>query len=308
MLFRSIHVLSKPPAVHPLPTLRGVASAPTAPANATPDAPASGDSAAPRSASAPPPSPDTSGVIWPTALPILRLRDFSISVSGRTVLSQVNLDLADCGLHLLVGPENSLRRTFVRALCGPRGSQITIDGQFNFGGASLSKERGLAIPSTDPRHALSTVREYLSERPQHLNGAPRQESTRLVTELLHAAQFPEISKRLDVAFCELEPYERRVIEILALAASQPLAMVLQDVLHGLDPAIRPRLLALLAAQAAQHAILLCTDDPQPYLDFPFSPPLRIAYFGDSEILASPPPSAEAAGSAAQPPNKPRSTS
>ncbi len=227
-------------------------------------------------------------VIWATPIPVLRLRDFSIRVSGRTVLSQVNLDLADHGLHVLVGPDNTRRRTFLRAVCGPRGNQIELDGQFIFGGASIRKERGLSLPSTDPRHALLSLVEYLSARPQRPSAETQAESAAYVAGLLHSARFPEMAQRMNVAFCELEPYERRVVEILSVAATQPLAMVLHDVLHGLPSDVRPRILTLLATQAAQHAILLCTHDPQPYVSFPFAPPLRVAYFDDLSICPRPP--------------------
>lgn len=231
---------------------------------------------------------DPREVIWATPIPVLRLRDFSIRVSGRTVLSQVNLDLADHGLHVLVGPDNTRRRTFLRAVCGPRGNQIELDGQFIFGGASIRKERGLSLPSTEPRHALLSVVEYLSARPQRPSAETQAESAAYVAGLLHGARFPEMAQRMNVAFCELEPYERRVVEILSVAATQPLAMVLHDVLHGLPSDVRPRILTLLATQAAQHAILLCTHDPQPYLAFPFAPPLRVAYFDNLSICPQPP--------------------
>ena len=227
---------------------------------------------------------DPGAAVWATPIPMLRLRNFAVSVAGRSVLSNVNLDLADCGLHVLVGPDDTQRRTFLRALCGPRGSHLELQGQFLFGGASLTKEQGLAIPSTDPRHALLTVRDYLTSRPTPWQTG--RESAAGVADRIEQAGFPELARRLDVAFCELETYERRVIEILALSATQPLVMVLHDVLHGVPATIRPRILDLLAREAVAHAILLCTDQPDPYRAYPFTPPLRIAYFNDQGIRAA----------------------
>lgn len=230
----------------------------------------------------------TEAVIWNSTAPILRLRNFGILASGRPVLTGINLDLPDCGLHLLIGRDGLQRRMLLRALCGPRvGLQCTGDALF--GGGALSGEHGLAQPLANPRQALLTVREHLVAGPSQWPASGRADHTQRARRMFEQAGFPELETLLDVPLCDLGIYERRIIEILASVATSPLALALQDVLTGVETSLKPRLLRLLADQAARRAILVFSEDAQPYLAFAFTPSARVAYLGDERIQAEPTP-------------------
>jgi ABC-type multidrug transport system ATPase subunit len=235
-----------------------------------------------------PPRKGPDAVIWSSTAPILRLRNFGILASGRPVLVGVNLDLPDCGLHLLIGRDGSQRRMLLRALCGPRGGQLQCTGDALFGGGALSEEHGLTTLLPNPRMAMLTAREHLMQGPSPWQASARQERSLRPLRLLEQAGFPELATLLDTPLYDLGTYERRIIEILASVACSPLALALQDILSGVETALQPRLLRLLADQSARRAILLFTEEPQPYMAFAFTPPACVAWLSNDRILAEPP--------------------
>ncbi len=280
------------PAVSSAPAGSGVAPVSPASGAASPAETSQGTTGleAPRlrPAAARPVSKGTDGVIWASTAPILRLRNFGIVVNGRPQLANINLDLPDCGLHLLVGRDGPQRRMLLRALCGLHGGQLQLIGDALFGGGALSEEHGLGCLSPNPRLSLLTVREHLVHGPTLWQGGARHERGQRALRLLEQSGFPELESLLDQPLCDLGTYERRVVEILAPLSASPLALALHDVVAGVDAARRPRLLRLLADQAARRAILLFTDEPQPYLAFAFTPPARQAWLTGDHIVADEP--------------------
>lgn len=300
-------VLAEPPSPSPL------AAAVSAPLVSPPSAPAAGspsppvevpkDTSPPREpeAGAPPepqaqrrpstpglvPPGGAAGVIWSSTAPILRLRNFGIASGGRPVLSGINLDLPDRGLHLLVGRDGVQRRMLLRALCGLRGGPLQLTGDALFGGGALDGEHGLVTLVPNPRLAMLTVREHLMHGPAPWQAGARLDRTQRAQLLFEQSGFPELQSTLELPLCDLGTYERRVVELLVAVSQSPLGLALHDVLPGVERALQPRLLRLLADQAARRAILLFTEDAQPYLGFAFTPPARQAWLGEEHITAEP---------------------
>lgn len=255
----------------------------------TPETSVPPDSAAQRWPSPPGLAPPAGAacVIWSSTAPILRLRNFGIVSGGRPVLSGINLDLPDRGLHLLVGRDGVQRRMLLRALCGLRGGPLQITGDALFGGGALDGEHGLVTLVPNPRLAMLTVREHLMHGPPPWQAGGRLDRTQRAQLLFEQSGFPELQTTLEMPLCDLGTYERRVVELLVAVSQSPLGLALHDVLPGVERALQPRLLRLLADQAARRAILLFTEDAQPYLGFAFTPPVRRAWLGEEHITAEP---------------------
>lgn len=238
------------------------------------------------------PPESSQDVLWacpPTATTSLRLRDFGLKMGEQVILSGISLDAAERGIHLLVTPDGAQKRLLLRALCGPRPSRLQLLGEATYGGRSLLDEDPPATPRNDPRLAMLPARDYLTESLPGRSSMDRAALDAYVLTALPTEHWQlQLKTRLDVAMCDLETTQRRVLEILRAAQGAPALLVLDEPLAGVDRKEHPHLLGLLAAQAANRALLLLVDDPEPFLTFGFSSPPSVAWLVDGRAFAAPP--------------------
>lgn len=265
---------SAPPAVAPA-QVRAVSAALPLPAAPPPQGPAP----APPS-SAPASAPDSLA---------LRLRDFGLQLGDRVLLAGINLEVAARGVHLLVTSAATDKRLLLRALCGPRPSTFNLLGEALYKGRPLTGSDDPVTPILDARLALMPAAEYLASSLPVRGSAPSSASAeRAALAMLEQAGWPELGARLQVPMCDLEPYERRVVELLGTAATAPALLILDEPLAGVGADELPRLLLLLRHQAAQRALLLLVHDagPLPLYDWPV--PARVMWLHDGRVQDSAP--------------------
>ncbi|PSM31312.1 ATP-binding cassette domain-containing protein, partial [Haliangium sp. UPWRP_2] len=286
--YAAAHAPDDPQAVEPQPA-------------AARDVPAATNLPAPEALVTAAPLPTDSGldIIWacPQATAVsLRLRGFGLKMGEQVVLSGISLDAAERGVHLLVTPDGAHKRLFLRALCGPRPSRFELLGEAAYCGRPLLDAEGPATPRSDPRLAMLSARDYLTESLPSRSSMDRAALNAYVLTALKAGYWQQqLMARLDVAMCDLETTQRRVLEILRAAQGAPALLVLDDPLAGVGEQERPHLLGLLAAQAAKRALLLLVNDPGPFLAFGFTSPPSVAWLSEGRLQAAlPPPPAVAA--------------
>lgn len=240
---------------------------------------------------APPAAPAPGPLLWaePGRPPaVLSLRDFSVNIGKRTVVSGISLDVAERGLHLLIGPDGAERRIVLRALCGPRPEQLELRGQARYLGRGLTDGPGPGTRPVEARLTMLPARDYLASGYTATNGESRAELYVQAERLVELAGYPELIKRFDVLMCDLEPGERRVLEILRAAVLSPALLVLDEPLVGLQGEELERLLRLLQKQASERGLLLFLQDPAPMLDGKFQPPPAMAWLSAGRVTDTAP--------------------
>ncbi len=232
-------------------------------------------------------------VLWAAAAEfpaVLRLRNFGLKLGTRDVLTRVNLDISERGMHLLVGPDGTERRLLLRALGGLRSDSFEISGQALYLGRALTDGEGPGMRQTEARLAIMPAYEYLVSNFRERNSRSRAELLTQAKDSVEQAGYSELLHRFDVAMCDLETEEQRVLQILRATASSPALLVLDEPLHGLFDKARARLRRLLEAQAAARALLLFVQDSSPFFDAECKSKLVIAWFSDGRITDTPAPS------------------
>lgn len=202
------------------------------------------------------------------APPLLELVDFTVSVHGQRMIHPVSLQVAARGLHVWVIDGGVQQRLLLRVLCSGPSNSLTVSGQARFDGHELSASAPSTpyLPPRDARALMQSAREYLLDGlPLSKGPRPSSRLPSLLQRLEHAG-FADLVPHLDLRQCELDPFERRVIEVLRGVSSGAPLLVQDDPLHGLEPAQANRMLLLLRAEAERRAILVLAGSPQLYMD------------------------------------------
>lgn len=240
-----------------------------------------------------PPPPTEVATLWTETLagsrPALSLRRYRLRVGTREILSEVSLDLADRGIYALAIPDSVSKRMLMRALCGPRPANFIIDGQAIYENRTLEEGHAPATPQTGAQLLMMNVALYIgSALAEH--ALSRVEQRAVTQRLIQQAGFPELLERLDTDMTSVEPDERRVLEILRAAVSNPAVLVLEDPLAGLPPLPRQRVISVLRQQAKLRTLLLLSPDDA--LARELSVPCGWILSGRTTLAAPPPPEPE----------------
>lgn len=236
----------------------------------------------------PPVPPEPPSVVWECPAPVLSLRGFGLSLGKRAVLSAIDLDIADRGIHLLIGQDEAERRLFRAALGGPHPRAMSLIGQAIYQGRPLREGVSPIAPSADARQVLSTVLEYLTGDLPARGTLSRPALAEHARQFLQQAGHPELIAHLHVALCDLEQFERACVELLRAAALAPSLIVLETPLGGLPPEAQSALLQMLEQQAAQRALLLLVRSAAPFLEHGFRPAPKLAWLSEGRVLGAPP--------------------
>ncbi len=219
---------------------------------------------------------------------MIDLRGVALEVDGRTLLHDVNLQVASGELVAVLGRNGVGKTTLLRAIAGLHpvvGGEIAIDGM---------DERLLSISERARRIALVTgdetffeallVRDVVSIgrfpyspwwQWQHSAG-----DERAVEAALVAVEMRDFARRF---FATLSAGERQRVWIaLGLAQETPILLLDEPTSH-LDPAVAATILQLLRRLTHQGKTVMCAlhdvNEAREYAD-------RIALLGDKRLLAA----------------------
>lgn len=205
-------------------------------------------------------------VVWPCASPLLSIRGLTLKVGGRPVFCDLNFDVAFHGIFVIRLDSGGEKRLLLRLLCGPRPPNFELAGELRYLGQDLLTAAGPATPQANAQILMMKVSDYLASNLAAGSRLTSAEQDAEVRALIEYSGFPELFSRLDVELTAAEPMERRVLEILRAAAAGPQLLVLDDPCSGLSAASRERLLGLLNKQAQRRALLILTQQLEPYAE------------------------------------------
>lgn len=213
-------------------------------------------------------SDDAREAVQAPAAVLLELSHFSVSVNEQVIIRPVSLNVAARGLHLWLVDGGVQRRLLLRVLCGGPYTNLSVAGRARFDGHDLL-EPGLSVPHLPPRDTralMQTARDYLLDGLPSRNGPRMGSRLPMLVQQIEQAGFADLVPHLDLRQCELDTFERRVVEILRGASSGPRLLLQDDPLQGLPPRCANRLLRLLCAESERRAVLILASAPQPYLE------------------------------------------
>jgi branched-chain amino acid transport system ATP-binding protein len=179
----------------------------------------------------------------------LAVRDLRVARGGRTVVTDVSLDVRPGQITALLGPNGAGKSSLVLALAGViRPSAGTI----HLGSVELTSRRperiraaGLAIVPEGRRLLRSlTVRDNLRVSTFALTRDQAGHGLDYALEL-----FPELGKRWDTPAGSLSGGEQQMVVLAQALAARPAILVVDELSLGLAPVVVQRLMPSLTAVA-----------------------------------------------------------
>ncbi|MFP3906528.1 MAG: ABC transporter ATP-binding protein [Acidimicrobiales bacterium] len=174
----------------------------------------------------------------------LRVESVSVDIGGASILSEVDLDLADHEVVAVLGPSGSGKTTLLRVIAGlasPSSGRVVVDG-VDITGVPPHK-RGIGLMFQD--HALFPHRDVGGNVAFGLRMAhwSKSEIATRVAEVLDLVGLAGFDRR---EIDGLSGGERQRVALARALAPRPSVLLLDEPLGSLDRALRDRLLEDLA--------------------------------------------------------------
>lgn len=199
----------------------------------------------------------------------LEVRDFSVSYSGKTVLSGVNLQIRENEIFGIIGPAGSGKTSFLRAL--NRMNDLTpgmeVGGSVLFNGRdirsiqnvfALRRRIGVVFPL--PVGLPLSVYDNVALAPR-LAGVKRKAKLDEVVErcLTRAALWDEVKDRLNALGSLLSGGQQQRLTIARALSQDPEVLLLDEFSIAVDPVTTMRIEDVLKELRSQITIVLVTN-------------------------------------------------
>ena len=186
-------------------------------------------------------------------MPLLKLENLHVSISGRRVVSDVGFEVERGETHLLMGPNGAGKSTLLKAIAGVRGVEV-VSGKIVFEGEDITGlrawervRRGIAMVWQNPPGLHGVTVRGLAEKISRRSGVDyRLLAERLgVTELLNR----EVHRGLSGG-------EMRRVELFLSLLLRPKLLLVDEVDSGVDVENIVRLAQVLDEMRKQGVSLL----------------------------------------------------
>ena len=192
----------------------------------------------------------------------ISLKEVSVKRAGRTLLDNINLEINANELSVIFGPNGAGKTTLLRVICGllaPSCGSVTIAGKPpREGGARLLGyvPQGAAAERSFP---ISAIEAVLTGRYARIGVIRRPNSAD------HAAARDALAQVGCTALADrnigaLSGGERQRIFLARALAAEPLALLLDEPLSGVDEGVREGMHELLLRLRQRCAVVLVTHD------------------------------------------------
>ncbi len=201
--------------------------------------------------------------------PIIEVRDLSISYGGTTVLQNVSLDVYRHEIFGIIGPANSGKTSFLRALnrMDEFNPGMKVDGTIRINGKDIGDWRnvyalrsriGVVFPL--PVGLPLTVYENVAFSPR-LRGIRKKARLDEVVErcLTRAALWDEVKDRLDSLGSLLSGGQQQRLTIARALSQDPELLLLDEFSIAVDPVTTMRIEDVLKELRAEMTIVLVTN-------------------------------------------------
>ena len=220
----------------------------------------------------------------------LEVDDVSISYSGQTALAGVNLQIHENEIFGIIGPANSGKTSFLKALnrMDMFNPAMQVDGQIRFNGKDIRKWRnvyslrsriGVVFPL--PVGLPMTVYENVALAPR-LAGVKKKADLDVIVErcLERAALWDEVKDRLDSLGSLLSGGQQQRLTIARALSQEPEMLMLDEFSIAVDPVTTMRIEDVLKELKKEMTIILVTNLVQQARRLAD----RTAFFLDGEVV------------------------
>lgn len=201
----------------------------------------------------------------------LRARNLTRRFGGLTAVNDVSLDVTVGALHSVIGTNGAGKSTLINLLCGelePSAGDVLLDDEA-VGGWSQQRRARAGIGRTYQRNNVFAPLSVLENcrlaaqarmpRAWHVYEAAQRctASNELAADALARTGLAHCATRIAGT---LSHGQKRQLEIAMCLAGEPTVLLLDEPLAGMGPEETARMLELLQALRASHAILLVEHD------------------------------------------------
>jgi atypical dual specificity phosphatase len=189
---------------------------------------------------------------------VLTLRGFGVAFGEKVVLSSVDLQVAERGTTVLLGPSGTGKSTLLRTLAGFNDANPNLRtwGQASFEGREVSNGERPALVSQNARLMMATVFENIvHELPERRSLTPQQQRE-LSERLLRDAGLEELVTQLDEPVINLTLAQQRHLAIMRMAATGTRLLFMDEPTTGLEDDEAARLLDYIKTEGERRAMLV----------------------------------------------------
>ena len=200
---------------------------------------------------------------------MLEVKDVTIRYGGKPALQNVSLDVRENEIFGIIGPANSGKTSFLRAInrMDILTDGMTVEGEILMGGRDVSawrntyalrKRIGVVFPL--PVGLPMTVFENVSLSPR-LNGIKDKEELNVIVErcLRRAALWDEVKDRLDTLGSLLSGGQQQRLTIARALSQEPDVLLLDEFSIAVDPVTTMRIEEVLKELKDEMTIVLVTN-------------------------------------------------
>jgi phosphate transport system ATP-binding protein len=204
-----------------------------------------------------------------TRPPKLLVRDLSVRYGKNTVLQGVNLEVREKEIFGIIGPANSGKTSFLKALnrMDLFNSSMSVKGEILFGGRNIRKWRnvyalrrriGVVFPL--PVGLPLSIYDNVALAPR-LAGARRGSQLDIIVErcLRRAALWDEVKDRLDSLGSLLSGGQQQRLTIARALSQDPELLLLDEFSIAVDPVTTMRIEDVLKELKSEITIILVTN-------------------------------------------------
>ena len=174
----------------------------------------------------------------PTKPPIVSVKDFGLTIGGKTIVQRLSFDVQAGEVFALLGANGSGKTSTIRSLLGiyqPTAGTLHIDGrtfapQYGHLVGYLPEERGLYTRST-----VLDVMTYFGQ----LKGMSRRTAREFSLQFLARV---ELADKANVKVKKLSGGQQQKVQLGVAIMGQPKLLILDEPTKGLDPVNRKLLL------------------------------------------------------------------
>ncbi|CDM25405.1 ABC transporter ATP-binding protein [Castellaniella defragrans] len=203
--------------------------------------------------------------------PLLSARNVSRRFGGLVALDGVSIDLSPGAIHAVIGTNGAGKSTLVHILSGelaPSGGEILMDDQDVThwtqprraqAGLGRSYQRTTVFPALSVHENCRLAAQARCQKFWHWTHPARRcrQSNEAADRALEQAGLTDLRDRVAAS---LSHGKKRQLEIAMSLSTRPRVLLLDEPLAGMGPEETERMLDLLSALRADHAILLIEHD------------------------------------------------
>ncbi|WP_234391254.1 ABC transporter ATP-binding protein [Nocardia suismassiliense] len=183
---------------------------------------------------------------------LLRAGNIGATIGARSVLAEIDLELAPASALAVVGVSGAGKTTLARVIAGLHrsatgslelaGTAIPVVGR----GRTASGRNGIQLVTQNPRAALNprrTVAQTVGRPLRRIGGVPRRQLAQRVSDLLASVELaPELARRYPH---ELSGGQRQRVALARALAAEPAVLICDEITSALDQATATSIMRLL---------------------------------------------------------------